>query len=646
VNAHRLTRWLAIGSWLICLIICGWSEYDRLLQAAATPGGVLTWFTDWNAETTLCGAVLLCLPVLLATGSRDRGRRGGKSVGTDASATHSSRWNAAVVLLLAGVAFLASMSVGLREIEFRGPQSIRTVAFAELPPAYHDEYSYLLQARTFRAGRWSWPPPPAQAELFHQFHVLNEPVVASRYFPWTGLWVAAFVQLPWPIVGHWFAHAVATAFFSLCLLRHLPVRWFLFAGGLIAVSPGIVVFSNLLLSHQPTLMALSIFLWAFDGLMLRGGRGFAVTAGVALAVAMLGRPMTAAGFALPFGCWLTVRVICDRRHRQGDLQQPASRSHRGSLAITLGTLGLVGVPLLAGVCVIGWQNHSITGSWTKTPYQVYTARYTPRHRYGFNNADGVPEAEGPAAVRAYDRWASNLTPGKALSNIGRRLLASLQWSLAVVPLLLGLLMSIAATGRSPDGRFVVLVGCSVLSLHAVHLPYWYDGIMHWHYVFETGPLLIVLAVFGWRSFCSELAIRMTQRRSMLWIAVLVCVGLMPGWLDVSWAWGDSKISQAVSEQAFSRVRFAYFNELLRDNRLQSPALILVNEQGADPQLSYIINPPDLQGPALVCRYPDLPEQLSSLRTTFSDRAFYLFDPSSLTLRPLPDQSSDESLSAP
>ena len=37
-----------------------------------------------------------------------------------------------------------------------------------------------------------------------------------------------------------------------------------------------------------------------------------------------------------------------------------------------------------------------------------------------------------------------------------------------------------------------LVAAAVLTLHAVHVPYWFTGIMNWHYVFETGPLLLLI----------------------------------------------------------------------------------------------------------------------------------------------------------
>src|SRR5207237_6153132 len=95
--------------------------------------------------------------------------------------------------LLAATSLAASIAVGSR--------------FDKLPPAYHDEYSYLFQAETFLAGRVSFPSHEA-ARLFDQMHVVNEGRFASRYFPGTGLWMAPFVALGHPYWGPWLAGAL------------------------------------------------------------------------------------------------------------------------------------------------------------------------------------------------------------------------------------------------------------------------------------------------------------------------------------------------------------------------------------------------------------------------------------------------------
>ena len=53
----------------------------------------------------------------------------------------------------------------------------------------HDEFAYVLQAKLFASGRWTAPAPP-MPEFFAQPHVLNDPLVASKYPPGHSLLLA------------------------------------------------------------------------------------------------------------------------------------------------------------------------------------------------------------------------------------------------------------------------------------------------------------------------------------------------------------------------------------------------------------------------------------------------------------------------
>ena len=142
------------------------------------------------------------------------------------------------------------------------------------------------------------------------------------------------------------------------------------------------------------------------------------------------------------------------------------------------------------------MNQDATGNWSQTAYGKYTEEFTPRHRFGFNNAVDTPTSKGPPAVKSYDEWATNLTASKAAENVWNRLYASFQWTLAVIPLVFGLLMAAPILLRAQMKQsefsgeteqlltnkhstlFLRLLACSILTLHAVHIPYWYDGILH------------------------------------------------------------------------------------------------------------------------------------------------------------------------
>ncbi len=628
-----------VPGWLLACGVCGWFEGVRILQLADTPAGPLAWFAVWNHDTSLPLLVLLALPLLLFISRRSRPLSGvsGKvspqpsvpmAVPMMMTVTVTVQRYPRLSTLLVGVlAFGVNASIGFRSIEVPGAVLARggegepsAVAFYSLPPAYHDEFSYLLQARTFLAGRLAWPAMTVGGDAFHQIHVLNRPVTASRYFPWTGAWIAPFLAMGVPVWGHWLAGALAAAVFHRVLQR-LVSGQAAFAGGLmLAASPGLAVFSNLLLAHQPTLLALAVFLYAFQRLQLTGRSGWSWLAGTALSCGMLGRPMTAAGFAAPFGVWLLTGWIRECLRVDGG---DRLRSLRQALQVAAG----FAVPLAAGFLVLCLFNLRITGHWNESAYQLYTDTWTPRHRFGFQNAQ-QPAEPGNVLAR-YDAWAENLTVPRAVQNVRDRLLASSQWTLGLAALLtlLPAAFGLLLWGRPTAERSLLrLIAASVFSLHLVHVPYWYDGILHWHYVFETAPLLLILAAAGFGEWQRGLQWFCVARLTHCWLTALLLSALLPAWIDAAVFWGPSRVSLAVSEQAWSRSRMEAFRRTVQVISGGRPCLILVDERSGDQQLSYVVNPPDYSGPVLVARVPETAVALAELRQHFADRAVWVFEP--------------------
>ncbi|MEQ9411723.1 MAG: hypothetical protein RIK87_28670 [Fuerstiella sp.] len=628
IRIRRQWFWL---SWIVVVLLCTRLEWRRLAAVWDQPSGLQSWLVYWDMETTLPLLVLLTLPILVRLCRVRRHKQAHRREPRPLS------WPATLAggLLVFSVSLGCSWRVGAEPISFRsGYTSFRT-AFADLPPAYHDEYSYMLQARTFRDGRLSYPGMSVRPDLFHQFHVLNERRTVSRYFPWTGLWIASFQLVGSAVKGHWLAGALAAVFFYLTLLQISRLRTALTGGMLIAVSPGLAIFSNLLLAHHPTMLALSVFCCAFVRMMVTGRLRWSLVAGFGLTLAMLGRPMTAAGFALPFGLWLAARLW----------------QRRGSPWLAAG----FAVPILCGLTFLAVLNHDATGHWTRTAYQEYTDRYTPRHRFGFANGAETTTSVRPEAIKAYDNWAADLTPSLAARNVRQRWMASFQWSLGIFPLLFGLILSLPVLlfsrcdqadrdcrrkGPQHAQDVLRLLALSILSLHIVHIPYWYDGIMHWHYVFETAPLLLLLAGVGFVHGAELLSGRCPPRLAGGWMLCVVLSGLLPAWFTLPVYDDPCKVSAAISEQSFSRTRFEFFHRTVTASGIQKPALILVNEQGTDPQLSYIINPPDLQAEVLVCRRPTTAQEIQELRTAFAPRRLYAFDPGTMTFTEMSESDAE------
>jgi hypothetical protein len=626
-GADRIRAMFVFVAWLVTCVIASFRELPRIRTAMESPAGVFGWFIGMDTDWSLAFIVLLTLPLLLlvarfgnlASAHQRSGRR------TPDKSRTAGAMQAAAAMTLFSLSLASSAAIGFRSISLAPvpgqANQLSSVRFVELPPAYHDEFSYLLQARTFLAGRLSWPAMTVQPDLFHQVHVLNRPTTASRYFPWTGLWMAPFVALGHPGFGHWLAGAIACVFFHRSLCRLMELRWAVIGGFLIAVSPGLAAFSNLLLAHHPTMMALAVFLWAFLRFMDRCRVRDAVVAGIALSLAMLGRPMTAAGFALPFGVWLLMAMIRQQWMRNAETPETWS-----PVRVFVG----ISAPLLLGFGVLGLMNHATTGSWTKSAYQFYTDTWTPRHRYGFDNANIDPFLPESKVLQVYDNWAENLTIQKAVSNVEQRTLYSLRWTLGIAALAFSIIAALPSLFRVKDCRPLLLF-CSVLTLHFVHIPYWYDGIMHWHYVFETAPLLIMLATFGLQAAGQTLQTWLGTRLSSLWLTSLIAASLIPNWIDADTSWGPSRVTTAFQEQAFSRVRFEYFHRLTTSQQIQHPALILVDEGSSNPQLSYIINPPDLSGEVIACRLPSNITIVEELAQAFPQHYLYKFVPETFEL---------------
>lgn len=609
-------------SWLwvvftVVLLLCASLEWNRFQLATEAGIEVLAYLGFWNMESTLPLLLLIILPLLWMFSKSKSGTSKVSQTGSSAGPGPTFVTKSAVCAVLFFLSIAASRFIGNQQIAVTHADETTTVAFADLPPAYHDEFSYLLQAETFLDGQLSYPPAEVRPDLFHQMHVLNERRTMSRYFPATGLWIAPFLSFDAAIVGHWIAGALAVVFFYLALLRIVPAKTAAAAGALIAVSPGIAVFSNLLLAHHPTLLALSVFTYAYLRMDESARLRWAFVAGCALTFAMLGRPMTAAGFGLPFGLRLLRRL----------LTEPETRKLAVGFAI----------PISLGFGVLAIMNYEATGQITKSGYQIYTDQFTPRHKYGFNNAVNTPAPAGPPAIKAYDDWASNLTPRRAADNVWARLHASFQWSLGSMPLLMGILLVLPVLFRksqasdcSQSNAYLRLVAWAVVTLHLVHVPYWFDGILHWHYVFETAPLLLILAAAGFACAKPVLEEKLGRIGSG-WIVAFVLCALVPAWFKLPVFDNVSKVSAAISEQSFSRIRFAQFQKLAFSSRVEKPALVMVDERGTDPQLSYIINPGSYDSDVLVCRLPDSDDEVQGLQDHYSDRNVYVFSPQNFSL---------------
>ena len=290
---NRPSRFFCLAALLAlytALRITRLAEWPRFLNARQTGGG-LSWLFNWNTDSTPFALLLFLLPV--AWYWRTGWKRTVEFLFAEEKGLAQVRpWLPAAIVglaALAGYVTIAERSLG---------EGVKGRRFGDLPPAFHDEYSYLFQTHTFLTGR-ARVEPPAHAELFNQMHVLNEGYMASRYFPAVGAWLAPFVAVGHAYWAQWTA-GVLSAVFVFLAARELGGNFCgLCAGLLIAISPGVRLFGNLLLAHHPTLLGLTGFLYCYLRFMKSRSVRWGFLAGCGLSFAMLCRPMSAAGFALP-----------------------------------------------------------------------------------------------------------------------------------------------------------------------------------------------------------------------------------------------------------------------------------------------------------------------------------------------------------
>lgn len=593
-------RW-QVAAWLAALSLC-WLGLQGLVA-------------EWQPDLALLEfGWLLLAPVVWGLGWS----RSAPITGKTTDRTPVGRTDLLATAAIAGVALGLSL--------------LTAAECGDLPPAYHDEYSYLFQAQTLLDGRWSWESPPVMPELFDQFHVLNEGRMASRYYPGTGLWLAPWLWLGHVYVGQWIAGAVAAALVY-WIGRELDGRltgWL--AGIAFAAAPGPALFSNLLLAHHATLLSLMVFLLGFvrgartnrwtDFLLSGGGLGFA----------LLCRPATAAGMGLPFAIWCAARTYRawqdTAANPDGAGENQPARGRRLLQAIAPCWVGY-GLPLVVSAAVMASYNSSVTGNWRTSPYQLYTDIYTPRHVYGFNNVVRGEQRLGPKVLDDYDRWAENLTPGQATINTRNRWLITGLWTIGIPLLTIAAVLSLPLLWGS-DQRWQC-VAWGIVSLHAIHWPYWYVGIMGWHYVFETAPLWCLLLGHAASRLRSGW---LAAQRPLLWgwFCILLPLAWSGMYATVSEDW-SSRWIRGCGSIIYPRLEHARFREWVRREVGTEPALVLIDPTASNPHLDLVVNDAGLQAPILYGRLRPGQTDVSAVIAAFPDRRVYIARPSEERLIP-------------
>ncbi len=241
-------------------------------------------------------------------------------------------------------------------------------------PSYHDEFSYLIQARMILAGRL-WLPAPSAARWFESFQVISEPVYASIYFPGAAVMYATGTALQLP---GW-ATAVLLAGTCAALVGAIARTLFGAWAGWVAVVMllGLSVFrlQSVMVMAQVPLLACglgALLLWLHWNRSPSISRAAGI--GALLGFAAITRPIDALCFAIPIATAMLVSTL-----RGGDINFPRQLWLRRR-AVELSVAAVATLPFIAIQLVF---NHGVTGSIFKTPFSIYAQQTFPGAEYGF-----------------------------------------------------------------------------------------------------------------------------------------------------------------------------------------------------------------------------------------------------------------------
>jgi hypothetical protein len=470
-------------------------------------------------------------------------------------------------------------------------------------PVFHDELSYVFQARLFAEGRWTAPSPPL-ADLWAQPHVLVAPVMASKYPPGHALLLALGERFGAPAAVVLLLAALRGAMVFV-LARRL-------ANGAIALATSVFMLHGDTLQwgasffSETTTGALVLVCWYA---LLRWHetprlRWIALVA-ITLGWCAITRPVTALAFALPIGVVVLQDVRRTRRWRD--------------LGVAMG-VGSAVVSLL-----FVWSART-TGDWRLWPATVYTRDYMPFDYPHFGVVHAAARrplpadlaALVPSLLREEQQHTLVNAPAIALDRVGPAV-ETAWWS--PVPEALLALLALAAV---PVAAWLGVATVGTLFISYLAHPTWAAWTI---YYMEATPVLVFLVACGLAQLLRHLAAhrlrdafptgawrQIPRATTPLVVATVAAMVLL--------VWPESR------EKREASLENAYYQRRFRDalRPLPAPAVIFVRHADwHSPHFTLVSNGPDWpQAPVWVLPDHGDSTNLALLRAA-PDRHAFVFD---------------------
>ncbi len=233
-------------------------------------------------------------------------------------------------------------------------------------PAIHDEMSYLLAGDTYASGRLANPPHA----FWETFHVLQQPVYASKYQPLQGLVLAfgeKFFGPPW--AGVYLSAGLMCAAMCWMLQGWIEPELALLGAVLFMLRAGIFGYwMNSYWGGAVAAIGGALVLGAVARIWRRKQLGHAATWAVGLAILMHSRPYDAALLGLLSGAVLVWAL------RKSDISLRTA-----CVRVALPALLILTVSLAA----VGYYDYRLTGSATTLPFQLFDKQYVVAPMFSF-----------------------------------------------------------------------------------------------------------------------------------------------------------------------------------------------------------------------------------------------------------------------
>jgi hypothetical protein len=489
--------------------------------------------------------------------------------------------------------------------------AIRTMLLPLIPvpvPVALDEFSYLLGADTFAAGRLTNPPHPMWLH-FETFNVNMHPTYQSMYPPAQSLILALGQRLtgsPW--TGVLLSVAIMCGVFCWMLQSWMPSQWALLGGIFALLRYGI--FSYWINSYWGGAVAATggaLLLGALPRLRHKLTWQQSLVFALGLVILANSRPFEGLLFALPL-CLSFAWLIC---------RSPLALRQRFARSV-LPCLLLLGIAA-AWMLYYNWRS---TGSPLRMPYTINQATYHVSRPFLFQQPYPIPQYHNPQMRTFYifheypDLLMSRTAWGLEIL-MSRKFLC--YYVFLVWPLLLLFLPGLMLAARDPELR--VVCAAILLLLFGLTIQLWPA---HGHYAAPaSGAVLLVLLQalrrlrharnYAWLPWFTRAIVLVL----FLWMLVPVSNRL---WNPYSFD-NEFSIDSSVFPKEIDRERL-----LAQLSRLPGKHLILVHYHVRDiPSKEWVYNRADIDNSKVVWARDMGPEANQELLRYYASRQVWYVD---------------------